>query len=167
MGVSSITVVGNSLRLRRFGRPGRRTPVRSRRERFASIAAIAVVPVVALGALVLAVPDTFAVPASSSQTLTEPAGETLQVYTQSLRPGTVLVHLQLNGATGDATVKIATIALKATSNRGATRTGQIVRFGPSHWGAYVDLTVGVWKVTLNGTDGSHRHLGGSVTLPIN
>ena len=41
MGVSSISVVTNSLRLRRFGRPGRPTPVRRRRERLASIAAAA------------------------------------------------------------------------------------------------------------------------------
>ncbi|HYB23266.1 MAG TPA: heavy metal translocating P-type ATPase, partial [Solirubrobacteraceae bacterium] len=38
MGVSSITVVANSLRLRRFGTPGRPTPVRSRRQQLASIA---------------------------------------------------------------------------------------------------------------------------------
>ncbi len=38
MGVSSVTVVANSLRLRSFGRPGRPTPVRSRRQRLAGIA---------------------------------------------------------------------------------------------------------------------------------
>ena len=38
MGVSSMTVVTNSLRLRSFGAPGRPTPVRSRRQRLMSIA---------------------------------------------------------------------------------------------------------------------------------
>jgi hypothetical protein len=114
------------------------------------------------------VPDTFAVPRSSSQTLREPAGETLQVWTSSLRPGPVQVHFQLNGANGDAGVSIRAIALAATSSRGAHVAGQTARFSANHWAAYFnDLAVGVWKFTITGTDGSHRHLGGSVTLPIN
>jgi cation-transporting ATPase V len=72
MGVSSLTVVLNSLRLRRFGRPGRATPVRHRRRRVSSIATAAVVPALLLGGLVLAVPDTFAVPRAASYTLSEP-----------------------------------------------------------------------------------------------
>jgi copper-transporting P-type ATPase V len=59
MGVSSASVVANSLRLRSFARGGRPAPVRSRRQRYAMIAATAVVPALALGALVLAAPETF------------------------------------------------------------------------------------------------------------
>ncbi len=168
MGLSSITVVTNSLRLRRFGRPGHPTPVRSARQRFASIGAISAVPVALLGALVLAVPDTFAVPRSSSQTLAEPAGESLQVWTSSLQPGPEQVHFQLNGATGDAGISIRTLALNATSDRGVHLTGQMSRFSANHWAAYFsDLKVGVWKFTIRGSDGGGRPISGSVTLPIN
>ena len=122
--------------------------------------------VVLLGALVIAVPDTFAVPRSSSQTLSEPAGESLQVWTSSLRAGPVQVHFQLNSATsgqGD----IRTLSLTATSGKGALRSGSISRFSRNHWAAYFsDLTVGVWKFTIDGTDGGGHRLGGSVTLPI-
>ena len=59
MGVSSVTVVLNSLRLRSFGRLGRPTPVRSRRQRFASVALATVMPAAILGALVIVDPGTF------------------------------------------------------------------------------------------------------------
>jgi copper-transporting P-type ATPase V len=59
MGVSSACVVANSLRLRGFARGGRPTPVRSRRQRYATIAAAVIVPAVLLAMLVLADPETF------------------------------------------------------------------------------------------------------------
>jgi len=59
MGLSSVCVIANSLRLRRFGRPGRPTPVHSRRRQIAGVAAAAVAPAVILGGLVLARPNTF------------------------------------------------------------------------------------------------------------
>jgi cation-transporting ATPase V/Cu+-exporting ATPase len=59
MGVSSACVVGNSLRLRSFAADGRAAPVHSRRRRYTTIVATAVIPAVLLGALVVAAPETF------------------------------------------------------------------------------------------------------------
>jgi cation-transporting ATPase V len=59
MGVSSACVVGNSLRLRGFAKGGRSMPVRSPRQRYATIAVAAIVPAILLGALVFADPETF------------------------------------------------------------------------------------------------------------
>jgi cation-transporting ATPase V len=65
MGVSSACVVANSLRLRGFAKGGRPAPVRSRRQRYATIAAAAIVPAVLLGALVLTAPESFGTSSAS------------------------------------------------------------------------------------------------------
>jgi hypothetical protein len=166
MGVSSITVVANSLRLRRFGGPGRPTPVRTVRRRIASIAAVTAVPMALLGTLVLAVPDTFAVPSSVSYSLHEPGGEVLEVWASPLTPGVVQVHFQLFGQTS-APVTLRALAVRATSSHGAHTTGQISRFSYNHRAALVRLGVGVWQLHITGSDGSGHALGGSVPLPIN
>jgi hypothetical protein len=166
MGFSSITVVTNSLRLRRFGRPGRPTPVRTRRQRFASIAAVATVPVVLLGTLVLAVPDTFAVPQSASQTLAEPAGETLQVWTPSLRPGNDALHLYLEGETS-ARPNFRSISITATSATGTHAKVSLYNAGTGHDIAGVRLSAGVWEFRVAGTDTAGHRLSGSFALPIN
>jgi cation-transporting ATPase V len=59
MGVSSVAVVLNSLRLRSFGRSSKGTPVRSRRARHASVALATVGPAAILGALIAVDPGTF------------------------------------------------------------------------------------------------------------
>jgi cation-transporting ATPase V len=166
MGVSSITVVANSLRLRRFGRPGRATPVRSSPRRWASIAASAAVPAVLLGALVLAVPDTFAVANSKSYTLREPAGEALQVYAYPLRAGRVQLHLYLLGDAG-AQEAVDSLVISATSNKGAHADLTLDYFAANHRAAYPDLTVGVWEFRVSGVDGTGHHLSGSFEASIN
>jgi cation-transporting ATPase V/Cu+-exporting ATPase len=166
MGFSSITVVTNSLRLRRFGRPGRPTPVRTRRQRFGSIAAVATVPVVLLGTLVLAVPDTFAVPQSASQTLAEPAGETLQVWTPSLRPGNEALHLYLEGGTS-ARPNFRSISITATSATATHAKVSVYNAGTGHDIAGVRLSAGVWEFRVAGTDTAGHRLSGSFALPIN
>jgi copper-transporting P-type ATPase V len=166
MGVSSITVVFNSLRLRRFGAPGRRTPVRGARERVASIVAAALVPAVLLGSLVLADPDSFAVPQTASITLRQPAGETLEVYALPLRPGNVDLHLYLTSAAGSRP-NYRSLSMSAISSTGHHAHVTFYVAGTGHNIAEVHLTRGVWEFHISGSD-SHGHpLTGSFTLPIN
>ncbi len=166
MGLSSITVVTNSLRLRRFGAPGRPTPVRSSRQRLASIATAAAIPAVLLGGLVLADPNSFAVPRSASFTLAEPAGETLEVYAEPLRPGNVNLHLYLEGTTS-ARVGYRSIAIGATSQTGAHAKVNLYVAGTGHEIAEVPLTRGVWELHVAGADAGGRPLRGSFALQIN
>jgi cation-transporting ATPase V len=166
MGLSSITVVTNSLRLRRFGRPGRPTPVRGARQRLASIATAAVIPAALLGGLVLAAPDSFAVPRAASITLREPAGETLEIYAEPLRPGEVNMHLYLEGTTS-ARIGYRSIAMRASSAAGAHANVTFYHAGTGHEIAEVRLTRGVWDFHVAGVDGAGRPLGGSFAVPIN
>jgi cation-transporting ATPase V len=166
MGLSSITVVLNSLRLRRFGSAGKPTPVRSRRARLASIATAAAIPAVLLGGLVLADPNSFAVPSSASETLHEPAGETLEVYIEHLKPGAVDLHLYLVGTTS-ARPSFHMVSLVATSASGAHAKVDYYNAGPGHDIAEARLTRGVWKFQVSGTDGTGHRLSGSFAVPIN
>jgi len=166
MGVSSITVVTNSLRLRRFGAPGRPTPVRSARRRMTSIAVSATLPLLLLGGLVLADPDSFAVPSTASFTLSEPAGETLEVYVLPLRPGNVNLHLYLQGPTS-ARVAYRSIAMTATSQSARHARVTFYDAGTGHDIAEVQLTRGDWNFRISGADGAGRPLHGSFAVPIN
>jgi cation-transporting ATPase V/Cu+-exporting ATPase len=166
MGLSSITVVANSLRLRRFGAPGRATPVRAARQRLLSIATAAAIPAVLLGGLVLADPNSFAVPRTASITLTEPAGETLEIYALPLRPGDVNLHLYLEGTTS-ARVSYRSISMRAISSTGTRARVNLYVAGTGHDIAEVQLTRGVWDFHVAGADGAGRPLSGSFAIPIN
>jgi copper-transporting P-type ATPase V len=166
MGLSSITVVANSLRLRRFGRPGHPTPVRSRRRRLASIATASAIPALLLGGLVLVVPNSFAVPRAASISLNEPAGETLEVYAEPLRPGNVNLHLFLEGTTS-ARVGYRSISMAAVSATGKHAHVGFFDAGTGHDIAEVNLTRGVWDFHVTGMDGAGRPLRGSFAVQIN
>jgi cation-transporting ATPase V len=166
MGLSSITVVTNSLRLRRFGAAGRPTPVRGPRRRNASIAVAALIPAVLLGSLVLADPNSFAVPRTASETLVEPAGETLEIYALPLKPGKVDLHLYLEGTTS-ARVSFRSISMTAISATGRRAKVAFYNAGTGHDIAEVPLTRGVWDFHVAGRDGAGHRLGGSFAVPIN
>ena len=119
-----------------------------------------------LGGLVLADPDSFAVPRSASITLSEPAGQTLEVYAESLRPGEVNLHLYLEGTTS-ARVSFRAIAMSATSQSGRQALVAFYHAGTGHEIAEVRLTRGVWGFHVAGADGAGRPLRGSFALPIN
>ena len=166
MGLSSITVVANSLRLRNFGRPDRPTPVRSLRERYASIAVAAAIPAALLGSLVLADANSFAVPSTASATITEPAGEALQLYVEPLRPGIVNVHMYLEGTTSTR-IGYRSLAMTATSASGRHARVNTYVAGTGHDIGEVRLTRGVWEIHVTGTDERGRPLRGSLAVPIN
>ncbi|MFZ1925006.1 MAG: hypothetical protein WAU42_02570, partial [Solirubrobacteraceae bacterium] len=149
-----------------FGSAGKPTPVRSRRQRFASIATAAAIPAVLLGGLVLADPNSFAVPSSASETLHEPAGETLEVYIERLKPGTVNLHLYLQG-TGSARPSFHTLSMHAISATGAHAKVNFYEAGTGHQIAETQLTRGVWKFQVTGSDATGHSLSGSFAVPVN
>jgi cation-transporting ATPase V len=166
MGVSSVTVVANSLRLRSFGRPGKPTPVRSRHRRFIGIALATLTPAVLLGGLVIADPNTFVGPSEAARTIAEPNGETLDVNALPLQPGNVALHTYLvSGASTQPTLR--SIAMTATSSTGAKTAVRFYRAGPAHFVGQVRLTRGEWEFRISGSDGARHALGGSFTIPIN
>jgi cation-transporting ATPase V len=167
MGLSSITVVLNSLRLRRFGAAGRTTPVRGRGQRYASIALAAMIPALLLGGLVLADPNSFAVPSSASETLHEPAGETLEVYVERLKPGTVNMHLYLVGASGTRRPSFHALSMRATSASGTHARVNFYVAGTGHDIAETQLTRGVWQFQVAGSDDAGHTLSGSFAVPVN
>jgi cation-transporting ATPase V/Cu+-exporting ATPase len=101
MGVSSISVVANSLRLRRFGAGGRDTPVRSRGQRRASIGAAALLPVALLAVLLLIAPGTFSVAKDAARALGTMAGMDMSATTPAR-------HLRSNGGCTASACPIAT-----------------------------------------------------------
>ncbi|HSZ14275.1 MAG TPA: heavy metal translocating P-type ATPase [Solirubrobacteraceae bacterium] len=163
MGLSSVCVVANSLRLRSFGKPGRPTPVRSRRQRLTSLAVATVLPAAILGGMVLADPSTFAAPGEAERTVAEAHGETLEVNALPLQPGNVALHVYLLGA-GQPTLR--SIAMSATSSTGARATVHLYRAGPAHFIGQARLTAGEWSFRVSGADGAARPLGGSFAIPI-
>ena len=166
MGFSSITVVANSLRLRRFGRPGKPTQARSARTRRASLVMATLLPVVLIGTLVFAVPDTFAVPSSASHTFLGPAGESLQVEVTPLTAGETYVHVYLYGTTSAASISTR-IPITATASTGAVKTGSVYTIAPNHVFGVIRLTTGIWSLHVWVKDRVGHRLGGSFAVPIN
>ena len=166
MGLSSITVVTNSLRLRRFGAPGRPAPVRTNSQQRIGLATTGVLPAVLLGALVLGLPNTFAVPHSVSRTVAQQSGETLQLSVPSLRPGNVQGHLYLYRPYA-AVPRFSRLTLEANSQRGDHATGTLYYSGPGHAIAEFPLTTGIWSVHIGGVDSNGRAVRATLTLPVN
>ncbi len=165
MGVSSVTVVANSLRLRSFGRPGKPTPVRSRAQRFTSLTLATIAPAAILGALVIADPSTFVGPSEAARTIAEPNDEILDLNVLPLQPGNVQVHTYLvSGSSTQPTLQ--SIAMTATSSTGAKAAVRLFRAGPAHFIGQVNLKQGEWTFRISGADGAHHALGGSFTVPI-
>jgi heavy metal translocating P-type ATPase len=166
MGLSSITVVANSLRLRRFGAPGGPAGDRSRRRRLGSVAVAAVIPAVLLGGLVLAAPNTFAVPASASHTFRGPDGESVQVQVTPLTAGTVYAHVYLYGTTNTATIS-GKGPITATSSTGKQVSADVYAISPDHEFGTMRLATGIWSLHVSVTDLAGRSIGGSFAIPVN
>ncbi|HEX3874027.1 MAG TPA: heavy metal translocating P-type ATPase [Solirubrobacteraceae bacterium] len=167
MGLSSVCVVANSLRLRAFGRPGRPTPVHTRRRRLAGIAAAAAAPAVILGGLVLADPNTFVGPPTANRMLGEPDGESLLITAEPLVRGNVEFHTYLVGRS-NGQPSFETMSMSATSDAtGRAATVRVLPAGPQHEIGQVDLgSTGQWTVRLWGTDAAGHSLTGTFRIRV-
>jgi cation-transporting ATPase V len=167
MGLSSVCVVANSLRLRRFGRPGQPTPVHARRRQFAGIATAAATPALILAALVLADPNTFVGTPSANRTLAEPNGESLLISAEHLIPGNVQFHTYLVSASSSQP-SFRTLAMSATSDTtGAAMIVRVLAAGPQHEIGQVNLkSAGNWTIKLSGSDTARHPLSGTFTIRI-
>jgi hypothetical protein len=175
MGASSITVVGNSLRLRRFGAAdgrrqrraadgrGQRGGIRSRNAR---IAAMTVTPALLLGGLVVGIPNTFAVASSASHTFRGPDGESVQVQATPLTAGSVYVHVYLYGTTDTASISGA-VPITATSAAGGRARATVYSIAPDHEFGVIHLRTGVWNLRVAVRDATGHQIGGSFAVPVN
>jgi cation-transporting ATPase V/Cu+-exporting ATPase len=166
MGASSITVVGNSLRLRRFGMAEGREQRGGRRSRNARIAAMTVTPALLLGGLVLGVPNTFAVASSASHTFRGPDGESVQVQATPLTAGSVYVHVYLYGTTDTASIAGA-VPISATSAAGGHANATVYSIAPDHEFGVIHLSTGVWNLRVAVRDATGHQIGGSFAVPVN
>ena len=166
MGASSITVVGNSLRLRRYGAAGRRVRPAGTHARYATISAMALTPAVLLGALVLGVPNTFAVASAASHTFRGPDGESVQVEATPLTAGSVYVHVYLYGTTNTASIS-GRVPVTATSTTGARATATVYAIAPNHEFGVIHLRTGVWNLRVSVRDAQGHQIGGSFAVPVN
>jgi hypothetical protein len=106
------------------------------------------------------------VPRTASETLAEPAGETLQVSALPLRPGDVDFHLYLEGAKSGL-VPLRAVSISAVSATGRHADVSFYVAGVGHDIAVASLARGVWQVHVAGRDGAGHRLDGSFAIPIN
>jgi len=188
MGLSSICVVGNSLRLSRFGRRSRPTRAPTRTRWLTSIAAAWLAPAVLLGALVAATPGSFidrtkGVSAVAGEkmsittgpdlpdiyTLHLPAHRSIQVYLERTAPGLHEVHVTFLG-TGGNEVSITSLTVLATGPStgpsGQTLTDRrLDTLG--HFVADLDgATAGTYTFTVTGDATGGTVLSGVFPIPV-
>jgi copper-transporting P-type ATPase V len=162
MGLSSLIVVLNSLRLRRLGRQGVDTiglpRLRGRRGFVLSV----LVPVVAFASFTVAAE---AVSPSRGQpllpvlysvtTVNLPQGLAAEVYLASSDAGVNQFHLLYTGpgtGSGSGVSTPRVVAIRAGGERVPLR---MIRLSPSHYTAYAVFAPGNWRFTVSGRVGGH------------
>ncbi len=169
MGLSSIIVVLNSLRLARLGRSGldQVRPPRVLRGRWGVVAAVAL-PIVLFAGLTAVsqivspargqslLPD---LPSIATQAL--PQGGSVETYVDPGRPGVNQFHLIFSGSRSNlATVRPS---VTATPAGGAPRLLRQLTVGPGHFSEIVVLTPGPWTFAVTTPYGTRTV---SFTVPV-
>ena len=171
MGLSSVIVVLNSLRLTRVGRSGlaRVQPPRVLRGRRGVVASVAL-PVVLFAGLTLVsqlvspargqslLPD---LPSISTRAL--PQGGSVETYIEPGRAGVNQFHLVFSGTSSD----LATVdpVVTAAPVGGSPRALRRLTVGPGHFSEVVVLTPGSWRFAVTTPYGT-RTLSFTVTLAV-
>ncbi|HTZ10519.1 MAG TPA: cation-translocating P-type ATPase [Acidimicrobiales bacterium] len=172
MGVSSLVVVLNSLRLLRLGRSGTervRGPALSPRRAFASSVAVPVVLFATATFVGQAVspsrgqPLLPTLPSITTEAL--PHGAGAEVYLGSSSAGANQFHLLFTGAGPGAAVRLVTPVVQAARRGGPDATLRLVYYAPEHYIAYRVFDAGTWHFTVHcSVDGVARSVTFTRTL---
>jgi putative copper export protein len=98
-------------------------------------------------------------------TITLIAGGTLQAYVDPGRPGANTVHFTFFTLSGDEQ-PIRTARASMTTSSGANRALKLLRLGPGHFAANVDLRPGRASFAINATTSGGQQHGGQFEQPI-
>jgi heavy metal translocating P-type ATPase len=166
MGLSSVSVVGNSLRLARFDRRGRTSMGRGRGR--ASVIAAWLAPAVLLGALAFVHPSRWfsSSPVTVEQTVMQSDHSLLDLAVGPVRSGDVVVHAT---RVDNASLRSRIETLEITATRAAdafVSRGVLDRAGGNHFTGRVTLLPGSWTVTVTGTTSEGTRLETAVAVEV-
>jgi len=173
MGLSSLIVVLNSLRLTRLGRGGVDTIRRPRLRATRGFAISVLIPIVAFASFTVAAE---AVSPSRGQSLLPslysittvnlPGGNAAEMYLVSSNAGVNQFHVVFTGPAAGAGGGVPRPQVTATQRGGETMSLRIIRFGPSHYTAYAVFGPGIWRFHVRGLVGE-RPVTFSITRVLN
>jgi hypothetical protein len=163
MGLSSLIVVLNSLRLARLGRHGIDTIGPPRLHARRGFALSVLVPVVAFATFTVIAE---VVSPSRGQTLLPrlydittvelPGGHTAEMYLASSRAGVNQFHLIVTGPGTSRGSGLPTPRVSAVSTNDGTKPLRMVRLSPSHFTAYAVFGSGDWRFVAHELVDGHR-----------
>jgi heavy metal translocating P-type ATPase len=165
MGLSSLIVVLNSLRLRRIGRSGLANvnPPRLMAGRRGLFASVALPIVLFAGATIIGQVVSPARGQSLLPTLPGivdvalPAGRTAEVYWQPGGPGVNSFHLfLLQGGIGGTSVPASDVRVTASHDGGAPTAVRITRQSTGHYIGFMILTTGSWRYDVSAVLGGRQ-----------
>ena len=168
MGLSSLIVVLNSLRLARLGRNGADTVRRPRLRGARGFAVSVLIPVVVFASFTVVAE---AVSPSRGQSLLPqlydvttiglPHGDSAQVYLSFSNAGVNQFHVVFTGPSAEAGYGVPRPRVVATMRSGGATPLRMIRYGNSHYTSYAVFAPGTWRFTV------HSVLGGQpVTFSV-
>ncbi len=173
MGLSSLIVVLNSLRLTRLGRGGVNTIRRPRLRGRKGFAISVLIPIVAFASFTVAAE---AISPSRGQSLLPrlysittvnlPGGNAAEMYLPSSNAGVNQFHVVFTGPAAGAGRGVPPPQVMATRAGGGTMSLRMTRYGPSHYTAYAVFAPGTWRFRVHGLVGG-RPTTFSVTRVLN
>jgi cation-transporting ATPase V len=168
MGISSVSVVGNSLRLARFDGRGRRGKVSAKTRLAVGVVSAWLAPAVLLAALVVVNPGRWTTQPTLSRTEIQADGASLLVSSGPLRAGQVPIHVYVLAPDGGqiATDVITVTARSVELASRVTVSARMFPAGPGHFTGSIELAAGSWELSTTGREQRGNSLTATLVVRI-